>query len=237
MIEPPSTRTFIERTPRRQSLVTGFSGPSDTDPDSQPTVLGSELPTLIGGDAPHPPTEVAAPQLTVTGRPAEIVRYGPGVPVSAPASSAGTKAEQVWRNGRLPEPPRTRRRLRRVASGALTVVLLAAACVVMYLRFHHAPFKVTGVAVTREVKNGCAVDVTGRIATSGSAGTVSYQWVLKPQLAAPQPVSQSVVAGQDAVYVTAALQAQGHGSVARTVTLQVLGPGSETASTRVVVGC
>jgi hypothetical protein len=61
--------------------------------------------------------------------------------------------------------------------------------------------------------------------------------VLKPQLAAPQPVSQSVVAGQDAVYVTAALQAQGHGSVARTVTLQVLGPGSETASTRVVVGC
>jgi len=231
MKDPLQTRTFTERTI---------------------TVPGPESPTLVyAGAGPHartvpahPATEVvppqpAAQQLTVTGRPADIVRYGPGVPVSAPApaSQGGTGAEQVWRGGRLPEPPRPRHRLRRVASGALTVILLAAAGGVLYLRSHHGPFRVTGVAITQQVKDGCAVDVTGRIATSGAAGTVSYQWEVQPQLAAPQPVSQSVAAGQDAVYVTAALQAQGHGSTARTVTLQLLGPGTGTASTRVVVGC
>ena len=175
--------------------------------------------------APYPATEGA-------GR-----GSGPEVPVSAPASQAGSTAEQVWRTGRLPEPPRRRRRLRRVASGALTVVLLAAAGVVLYLRFHHAPLQVKDVAITQQVKNGCAVNVTGRIATNGSAGTVSYQWLFQPQAGAPQPVSQSVGAGQDAVYVTVALDGQGHGSVARTVTLQVLGPGRGTAVAHVVVSC
>ena len=65
---------------------------------------------------------------------------------------------------------------------------------------------------------------TGRIATNGSAGTVSYQWLFRPQSQAPQPLSQSVVAGQGAVYVTVAVQGQGQGSAAQTVTLQVLGP-------------
>ena len=111
-----------------------------------------------------------------------------------------------------------------MASGALTVILLAAAGVVLYLRFHHAPFQVTGVAITRQVTNGCAVDVTGRITTNGSAGTVSYQWLFQPQSQAPQPLSQSVVAGQDAVYVTVAVQGQGQGSAAQDVTLQVLAP-------------
>jgi hypothetical protein len=124
-----------------------------------------------------------------------------------------------------------------MASGAFTVILLAAAAVVLFLRFHHVPLKVTGVAITRQVTNGCAVDVTGRVATNGSAGTVSYQWLFQPQSQAPQPMSQSVVAGQDAVYVTATLAGQGQGSAARTVTLQVLGPGTGTASVHVVVSC
>jgi len=50
-------------------------------------------------------------------------------------------------------------------------------------------------------------------------------------------MSQSVAAGQDAAYVTVALQGQGHGSVARAVTLQVLGPGTGTATAHVVVSC
>ena len=55
--------------------------------------------------------------------------------------------------------------------------------------------------------------------------------------AAPQPMSQSAAAGQPAVYVTAAIQGQGHGSVTQTVTLQVLGPGHGTASVPVTVSC
>jgi hypothetical protein len=117
------------------------------------------------------------------------------------------------------------------------VVLLVAAGVVLYLRFHHGPLQVTGVAITRQVTNGCAVDVTGRITTNGSAGTVSYQWLLRPQSEAPQPMSQSVVAGQGAVYVTVAVQGQGQGSAARDVTLQVLGPGTGTASVHVSLSC
>jgi hypothetical protein len=169
--------------------------------------------------------------------PPGIVRRGPGVPVSSAAGQAGPTAEQVWRTGQLPAPPRRRRQLRRAASGALTVILLAAAGVVLYLRFHHAPLRVTGVAITSQVTNGCAVNVTGRIATNGGAGTVSYQWLIRPQSGAPQPANQSVTAGQDAVYVTVAVQGQGQGSAAREVTLQVLGPGTGTASVRVVLNC
>jgi hypothetical protein len=109
--------------------------------------------------------------------------------------------------------------------------------VVIFLRLHHGSFGVTGVAITGQVKNGCTVDVTGRISTSGAAGTVSYQWIFSSQEAAPQPMSQSAGAGQTAVYVTAAIQGQGHGSVTQQVTLQVLGPGQGTASIPVTVSC
>src|ERR1700730_17338494 len=44
--------------------------------------------------------------------------------------------------------------------------------VLLYLRFHHAPFQVTGAAITRQAPNGCGVNVTGQVTTNGSAGTV-----------------------------------------------------------------
>jgi hypothetical protein len=127
--------------------------------------------------------------------------------------------------------------VRRILGLALTLILLAAAGAVLWLRFHHAPFDVTGVDITQQTKTTCGVDVTGRIATNGSAGTVSYQWVFRPQTQAPQPLSQSVVAGQHTVYVTVAVEGRGHGSAAQQVTLDILGPGSGTASTAVNINC
>ena len=95
----------------------------------------------------------------------------------------------------------------------------------------------TGVAITG-VTSGCTVDVTGRISTTGGAGVISYEWTFQPQLIAPQPMSQSVAAGQTAVYVTAAIDGQQHGSLAQTVTLRVLGPGSGSqASAHAVISC
>jgi hypothetical protein len=79
--------------------------------------------------------------------------------------------------------------------------------------------------------------VTGQITTNGSAGTVSYQWLFRPDRQAPQPLSQSVVAGQHAVYVTVAVEGTGHGSASQTVTLQVLGPDPGSDSTAVVINC
>ena len=182
-----------------------------------------------------------SPTSTVGSPGSAEVRYGRGVPEATPAGQpatggAGVSAEEVWRTGRLPaRPPRRGRRGR--AGTALTALLLIACGVVVYLRLHHAPLAVTGVAITSQVKSGCAVDVTGRIATSGGAGTVSYQWVFTPQVTAPRPLSQSVTAGQTAVYVTVSVQGTGHGQAAQQVTLQVLGPRQGSASTHVNISC
>jgi hypothetical protein len=183
---------------------------------------------------PPPPPPYAAP---APAAPSEVRRYGPGVP----ASQAGVAAESVWRTGRRPEPPprqRQLRRMRRMLGMALTLILLGAAGIVLYLRFFdHPPFHVTGVRIVHQAQNGCTVDVTGRIATNGAAGTVSYQWVFRPQTQAPQPLNQSVVAGQHAVYVTVAVEGQGHGSASQQVTLDVLGPDTGTDSANVAITC
>jgi hypothetical protein len=121
---------------------------------------------------------------------------------------------------------------------AFTVILLAAAGVILYLRFfHHTPFHVTGVSIVSQTRNGCGVDVTGKITTNGAAGTVSYQWVFRPDSHAPTPLSQSVVAGQHAAYVTVAVEGQGQGAASQMVTLQVLGPDQRYSSAPVVLRC
>jgi hypothetical protein len=186
---------------------------------------------------PPPPPYPPPPPPYAAAAPSEVRRYGPGVP----ASQAGVAAESVWRTGRRPEPPprqRQLRRMRRMLGMALTLILLGAAGIVLYLRFFdHPPFHVTGVRIVHQTQNGCTVDVTGRIATNGAAGTVSYQWVFRPQTQAPQPLNQSVVAGQHAVYVTVAVEGQGHGSASQQVTLDVLGPDAGTDSANVTITC
>jgi len=59
----------------------------------------------------------------------------------------------------------------------------------------------------------------------------------RPQAQAPRPLDQSVVAGQRAVYVTVAVQGQGHGTASQTVTLDVLGPDTGTASGDLTISC
>jgi hypothetical protein len=196
---------------------------------------------------PAPPTRLPAPTASIhaagaapTRSPADDFRYGPGVPAAPPAGQAGWAAEQVWRTGRPPEPPRRPRRLgrlRRLAGSALTVALLAASGVVLFLRFHHAPFQVTGVVISARTPVPCGDDVTGRITTDGAAGTVSYQWLLRPGTQPPQPGSQSVIAGQHAVYVIEPVEAVGHGKMSEKVTLQVTGPDRGSASTTVLLSC
>jgi len=146
-------------------------------------------------------------------------------------------AERVWRTGHPPTPPRRPHRLRWLFSPAVTVILLAASGVVLYGRLHHAPFQVIGVVIAQQTRTSCGVDVTGRITTNGSAGIVSYQWLFRPGREPAQPLSQSVTAGQRAVYVTVAVEGSGHGSASQTVTLQVLGADPGNASARVALRC
>jgi len=215
---------------RATEAVPGYR-PTEVARHNQPTeVMRPYQPTADATPQPPSATETHQPQ-------AGIVRYGPGVPATPPPSQAGVTAERIWRTAHLPEPPRRRVGLRRLFGAALTVILLAVSGVVLFLRFYHAPFHVTAVTIAQQTKTVCGVDVTGRITTNGSAGTVSYQWLFRPDRQAPQPLSQSVVAGQHAVYVTVAVQGQGHGSASQTVTLQILGPDPQAASTAFVVSC
>ena len=230
----------------------GSSGPDEAtsglpgrEPATQPTpVQPGYQPTYV---PPRRPEEAVTPGEPVTYRPtpggappqsaSDVLRYGPGVP----ASQAGVAAESVWRTGHRPGPPSRQgrlRRVRRVLGSALTVILLVAAGIVVWLRFFdHPAFHVTGVSIIQQTKTSCGVNVTGEIVTNGSAGTVSYQWVFQPQTQAPQPLSQSVTAGQHDVTVTVAVQGQGHGSATQKVTLDVLGPDTGTDSTDVTISC
>jgi hypothetical protein len=192
------------------------------------------------------PTELAlhprghdgwADQPTETSRPPDVVRHGPGVPATLPASHARLTAEHVWRSSDRGRRSRRRPRLSRLLGWVLTVVLLAVSGVLLYPRLHHTAFHVTSVVIAQRARSGCGVDLTGQINTNGSAGTLSYQWLVQPSQQPPQPLSQSVLPGQRAVYVTIAVEGIGQGAASQTVTLQVLGPDIRTASTVVAMTC
>jgi hypothetical protein len=126
----------------------------------------------------------------------------------------------------------------RLLSSALTVVLLAVSGVVLYLRFHHTPFHVTGVVISQRARIACGADLTGRITTDGAAGTVSYKWLVQPfGRQQPRVRNESVPSGQHALYVTLFLPVTGHGRASEKVTLQVLGRDPRTASAAIVVSC
>jgi hypothetical protein len=190
---------------------------------------------------PHSPAEAAHPHQAPARAPApvsapddDIVRYGPGVPAAVPGSLASRTAETRRRTGRLPRP--SRRRVWLLGS-ALAVILLAACGIILYLRSQHAPFQVANVEIAQQTHTRCGADVTGLITTNGAAGTISYEWLSRPSRGTPQPLSQTVVAGQDDDYVTVAVPGLGHGRGSEVLTLQVLGPQSKSASTEVVISC
>lgn len=214
--------------------------PTEVDPPQAPPGMrrhGPGVATVSAvqpGSAPEHPAPEPTPQAD---GPPDVHRYGPGVPPTPPAGGAELTAERVWRADGPARRSRRWRRLARLSGSALTVILLAASGVLLYLRLHHGPLGVTGVAITQQAKNGCSVEVTGRVTTNGSAGTISYEWLFRSDPQSPQALDQSVEAGQHAVFVTVALQGQGHGSTSQMVTLQVLGAHPEAASAAVVVSC
>jgi hypothetical protein len=235
----PATEVVPQRAPTE---IAAHQVPPQVVPQHPPTEVAADSPPAPGRAAPagqtHPPTEAAlAPGAMPPGPVAGIVRYGPGVPVDLPVSQGGRTAEHVWSGGPPPAPPRRSARLRRLGGSALTVILLVAAGVILFLRFYHPPFQVTGAAISQHTAAGCRVNVTGRIATNGAAGTVSYRWLFRPGQAQATTLRQSVASGQHAVDVTVAVEGSGSGTASQTAVLQVLSPGRQTASARVTLSC
>jgi hypothetical protein len=236
---PPQPTTEVAAPPTAPqhppTEVAAAGPPAQAATAPEPTV------TAPPGQAAGPPQQAAPLPATASAMPASpvagIVRYGPGVPVQLPVSQGGRTAEQVWSGGPPPVPPKRSSRLRRVGGTALTVLLLAVSAVVLFLRFYHPPFQVTGAAITQHTTTGCRVDVTGRITTNGAAGTVAYRWLFKPGGQQGTTLRQSVTSGQHAVDVTAAVQGSGSGTASRTAILQVLSPGQRTASAHVTLSC
>jgi hypothetical protein len=237
-----SPTTVVRRRPG-EAVTPGEPVTYRPTPENAPPSAGPPPQFVPGGPPPGgpppggPPRGGALPAGVPPRSASDVLRYGPGVP----ASQAGVAAESVWRTGHRPGPPSRQgrlRRVRRVLGSALTVILLVVAGIVVWLRFFdHPAFHVTEVRITQQTKTGCGVNVTGKIVTNGSAGTVSYQWVFQPQTQAPQPLSQSVTAGQHDVFVTVAVQGQGHGTATQKVTLDVLGPDTGTDSADVTISC
>ena len=245
-IEPPYPPTEIEPPSSPPADARPFL-PTEIEPPYPPRYEGAAYQATQTGVSE--PRTAGPPYLPSharpTGQPAqggranpapELTRYGPGVPGTSSAGAAHT-AERLWRTGQAGQPPRRPRRWRGLARSALTVVLLAASAVVLYLRFHHTPFHVTAVGITQQTQGRCGVKLTGQISTNGAAGTVSYHWLFQPGQQTPQPLSQSVSAGRNTVDVTVAVQGSGRGSASRTVTLQILDPDSQADSTSVILRC
>src|ERR1700722_1072241 len=236
-VQPAYQPTYIPPRPGESTMPPAPG--ADGTPPPPPAIDGPHQPATIvarPSAGTHRPTD-RAPQPAPSGPPWERPP-GAASQEGAPGGAPPERASGGAAGGAPPQSQGRLRQMRRVLGSALTVILLVAAGVVVWLRFfHHSPFHVTKVSITQETKTACGENVTGEIATNGSAGTVSYQWVFKPQTQAPQPLSQSITAGQHDVFVTVSVQGQGHGAAVQKVTLDVLGPDPGTDSTDVTINC
>jgi hypothetical protein len=163
--------------------------------------------------------------------PGELLRFGPGVAVLS-ASGAG-HAAAVWRGEAAPgdgsaECPRKRR-------GWMLVwlaLLLALVALLIFWERRSSPIAVSGVSVstpTAAVGCGGTATVTGTLKTNGEAGTVTYRWE-RSDGTVSSDLRQQFAKDVDHANVVLLWTFNGNGSLRASATLQVIGPGSGTAS-------
>jgi hypothetical protein len=153
-----------------------------------------------------------------------VVRFGPGVPRTSPASPEWSA-----------RPDTKARRRRRPWIGGLITVAIVAGVIAWLLTRGADPIQAHAAQVTASSPAGACdttVDVVGTIATNGRPGTITYQWNRNDG----QPtdvLTQSVASGATDTQVHLHWSFSGHGRFAAVATLRVLdpGPASETAGT------
>ena len=159
------------------------------------------------------------------------VRFGPGLPApAAPPVPQWTK------------PPARRRRRRlwpRVLSTAVTLAIIAAVGVVLWIRAHET-LKVSAVAVAPAALPGgtcnVTVDVVGTVFTNTHGGQIQYQWIRNGALTSP--VQTAIIAsGQTKTQLHLSWSFHGTGTYRATAELRMLSPEVTSATTSFTYAC
>jgi hypothetical protein len=134
------------------------------------------------------------------------------------------------------------RRVTRVLSGVVTLVLVAGAVWIGWQWWQKWQNDVTvaSVAVAPAALPGTKcdtqVDIVGTINTNGKAGTITYQWV-RSDGQSSGVLSQSMASGQKSTRVHLYWRFSGKGTMAATATLDVLSPTKIDGATTFTYAC
>lgn len=180
--------------------------------------------------------------------PEAYAHFGPGVPVAP--GSAGDQATAVWR-GEIEPPPEAgqagredpalaaRRRNQRWIL-PLTVLILVVAMLIYYLWNRSGPGlsirRVSVSAAATPLSCGGTERLAGVVLTDGGAGTLRYEW-LRSDGTVSGPLTRTVQRGTQQVTLVLDWDFEGHGTFDATARLQVLSPGSATASASFTYRC
>lgn len=160
------------------------------------------------------PTEPPSP-------PVELLRFGPGVPAVIATTSALTTPEK-------PVPPRRGRRDRALNLG-LTLALVA---LVVWWLWPSGALRVRSVTVKAApgvVACEQTADVVATVLTNGNAGRLTYRWTRNDGIGSGTLV-QSLARGQHSVNLHLTWVFHGPGSYAARATVQLLTPGTSSAT-------
>ncbi|WP_051110448.1 hypothetical protein [Longispora albida] len=205
-------------------------------PQQQPKVaestvlLGGYEPTAQLGSSQGEQTRPGAMNTAAGGTGDDVrLRFGTGVPAAV---------EQAWKGG-PPQPPKKKRRLGKIISGAITGALIGGV-VAYFLWFNSHPLHVSGARVAPATPPGEAceitVDVVGTITTNGRPGTITYRW-LRSDGKETEELRQRVADGQKSVDVHLHWKFSGQGSYKATATLKVTGPDAQAATGEFTYSC
>jgi hypothetical protein len=202
-------------------------GPPPAAATNDTTRLLPRRPATIPTPRPRetPPMPDAGPPAVL---PVERLRFGPGVPAVLPSPAAETSPSP----GPFPPP----RRRERVLNGALTAALAA---VVVWLLWPAGPLHVRQVSLrATPAIVGCekTADVVATVRTNGRAGHLHYRWDRNDGQGSGI-LEQSVSKGQHAVDLRLRWAFHGPGTYAARATVQLLDPGSRSATVRFSYHC
>lgn len=211
-------------------------------PTGQPNSQVTLYPVTSPRPAPMPEPAPAPPPTSARGStrpvPGEVLRFGPGVPSRAETDMS--RIAGFWHGEQEPEPRAQKpSRGRRLARWILPAAVLLAVVAVLLWRYASTPIAVTGVSARAGQQTlGCngTETVTGVIDTNGEGGTVTYEWQ-RSDGTVSGTLQQHVSKGTHSSDVTLLWTFNGKGAAHATATLEVLSPGSRTASADFTYSC